>query len=208
MSAHIVPAKQWLEKQGHSPALGKAVPFTGLLSLDDQLQIHNWFWENIPNAKSKMHEWIATVPAAHARTLLVAACHCKQIENDWEVESKQSNYENLEQYVIEQAWELLQEYTGKTDDGRVKKKSVDVDVEALEILDQHMFDRSEAAGPAGNCQWGLNKGMNENNWDPWDVGAPERGIGYSKHEASEPIVSTKSFSFDFPKYYVSFLSSA
>lgn len=55
----------------------------------------------------KMHEWIATVPAAHACTLLVAAHHHKQIENDWEVESKQSNYENLEQYVIEWAWELL-----------------------------------------------------------------------------------------------------
>ncbi|KIK66490.1 hypothetical protein GYMLUDRAFT_239427 [Collybiopsis luxurians FD-317 M1] len=36
-----------------------------------------------------------------------------------------------------------------------------------------MFDRSENAGVAGNSQWGLDVGMLEDNWNPYDLSAPE-----------------------------------
>ena len=37
-----------------------------------------------------------------------------------------------------------------------------------------MFDRSEEAGVAGNSQWGLDIGMLEDNWNPYDLSAPEK----------------------------------
>ncbi|KAF9060136.1 hypothetical protein BDP27DRAFT_1237347, partial [Rhodocollybia butyracea] len=65
----------------------------------------------------------------------------------------------------------------------------DIDLEALKILEHQMFSRSKDAGEAGNYQWGLDKGIHENNWNPWDLLAPENMIGYKAREASEPRVS-------------------
>ncbi|KAK0499257.1 hypothetical protein EDD18DRAFT_1377282, partial [Armillaria luteobubalina] len=74
---------------------------------------------------------------------------------------------NVEIFVLQSAWERLVNYTGLTTDGYPKIASVDVNMEALHILEDRMFDTSEDAGIAGNCQWGLNVGMHQDNWCPW-----------------------------------------
>ncbi|THU75107.1 hypothetical protein K435DRAFT_881621 [Dendrothele bispora CBS 962.96] len=55
-----------------------------------------------------------------------------------------------------------------------------------------MFARNEDAGPAGNVQWGLDKGMLENNWDPWDENSPQNEIGYQRRVESD-IETTEVF---------------
>ncbi|KAK0479331.1 hypothetical protein IW261DRAFT_1420054 [Armillaria novae-zelandiae] len=62
--------------------------------------------------------------------------------------------------------------------------SVDVDMEALCILEDRMFDRSEDAGIAGNFQWGLDVGMHQDNWCPWKFGG-ENGKGVREGTESE-----------------------
>lgn len=88
-------------------------------------------------------------------------------------------------FTIEKAWEHMQEYTGLSLDGTVTIKSADVDLEAIKHLDHAMFDMSEMAGMAGNLQWGLDIGMHEDNWLPYDNDAPEMGIGTEHREGSD-----------------------
>ncbi|PBK96169.1 hypothetical protein ARMGADRAFT_924997, partial [Armillaria gallica] len=66
--------------------------------------------------------------------------------------------------------------------------SVDVDMEALRILEDRMFDMSEEAGIAGNCQWGLDVGMHHDNWYPWKIGG-ENDKGVREGTESEVEVS-------------------
>ncbi|KAK0477515.1 hypothetical protein EDD18DRAFT_1114662 [Armillaria luteobubalina] len=51
-----------------------------------------------------------------------------------------------------------------------EETSVDVNMEALHMLEDRMFDTSEDAGITGNCQWGLDVGMHQDNWCPWKFG--------------------------------------
>ncbi|KIK60752.1 hypothetical protein GYMLUDRAFT_85199 [Collybiopsis luxurians FD-317 M1] len=82
-------------------------------------------------------------------------------------------------------------YIVKTNNGQPKVAGVDVDFEALRILEWRMFDHcSDAAGPAGNHQWGMDKGQHKNRWNPWDEFAPENVIGYQKRDASAPMPGT------------------
>ncbi|KAK0433001.1 hypothetical protein EV421DRAFT_2063429 [Armillaria borealis] len=46
-------------------------------------------------------------------------------------------------------------------------------MEALVLLEKRMFDTSEDAGFAGNNQWGLDIGMHQDNWYPWNSPRPE-----------------------------------
>ena len=68
-------------------------------------------------------------------------------------------------------------------------KPMDVDLEAITLLDRAMFDRSESAGVAGNSQWGLDIGMLEDNWNPYDLSAPERNGRVREGSDSECEVS-------------------
>ncbi|KAK1224322.1 hypothetical protein PQX77_012773 [Marasmius sp. AFHP31] len=48
-----------------------------------------------------------------------------------------------------------------------KEEHVDVDLESLLLLELRMFNRFREAGHAGNCQWGLDIGINQDNWWPY-----------------------------------------
>ncbi|KAJ3723720.1 hypothetical protein C8R42DRAFT_536820, partial [Lentinula raphanica] len=44
----------------------------------------------------------------------------------------------------------------------------DVDMECLRTLETQMFMRSGEAGIAGWCQWGLDAGHHQDNWNPYE----------------------------------------
>jgi hypothetical protein len=44
---------------------------------------------------------------------------------------------------------------------------IDVDREALMQLERRMFENTQAAGPAGNHQWGIDVGPHQDRWDPY-----------------------------------------
>ncbi|KAK0477806.1 hypothetical protein IW261DRAFT_1420657 [Armillaria novae-zelandiae] len=81
--------------------------------------------------------------------------------------------EPVNRFICQKAWERLVDYTGCTTDGNPKPDAVDVDMEALILLEMRMFDRSEDAGVAGNHQWGLDVGMHQDSWYPWRNDGPE-----------------------------------
>ncbi|KIK66734.1 hypothetical protein GYMLUDRAFT_238970 [Collybiopsis luxurians FD-317 M1] len=116
------------------------------------------------------HPFQWELPLAHCHTLLVADCYQSEF---LDMEECPEQEEDIENFILNQAWKQLDAYTGLSLDGKVKIEPVDADLEAITFLDHAMFDRSEAAGFAGNSQWGLDIGMLEDNWNPYDLVAPE-----------------------------------
>jgi hypothetical protein len=54
-------------------------------------------------------------------------------------------------------------------------QEVDVERECLAKLEKEMFERSEAAGIAGEYQWGWDAGDHQDAWNPYD-GLPDHWI--------------------------------
>ncbi|KIK54277.1 hypothetical protein GYMLUDRAFT_249603 [Collybiopsis luxurians FD-317 M1] len=91
---------------------------------------------------------------------------------EWkEEEEETAQFEDVDSHVLHKAWEHLQEWNGLTVDGKLQQKDgVDVNFEALHLLDKIMFDESQRAGVAGNHQWGLDVGPHEGGGDPQLIG--------------------------------------
>ena len=53
-------------------------------------------------------------------------------------------------------------------DAELLWQEVDVERECLDKLEEEMFERSKAAGIAGEWQWGLDAGDHQDAWDPYD----------------------------------------
>ena len=67
----------------------------------------------------------------------------------------------------------------------MKIQGADVNYEAIVHLDHAMFDHSEEASAAGNEKWGLDVGMHEDNWNPYNLFAPERDESWWEVDESE-----------------------
>ncbi|KAK0244804.1 hypothetical protein EDD85DRAFT_785168 [Armillaria nabsnona] len=117
-------------------------------------------------------DWVTGLAMSHARTLVIAYRHRDLFLQD-EACPPMSESESADRFAFEKAWERLVNFTGRTTDGKIKPDVVDVDMEALVILEKRMFDTSEDAGIAGNHQWGLDIGMHQDNWYPWNSHGPE-----------------------------------
>ncbi|KAK7446054.1 hypothetical protein VKT23_014677 [Stygiomarasmius scandens] len=176
VSSRSVPALAWARSQKRFTS--NVVPFTGLLSIEDQARINDWFKTHVAGASTCEHLWVAGVPVAHARTLVTAA-----MERDDIVRELPDSFQETD--VIEIAWERLMHNSGLTASGSVQLETVDVELEALKILEYWMFNLRDEAGEAGNMQWGLDNGMHQNGWNPWDVYAPECEIGYKRRVSPE-----------------------
>ncbi|KAH7877332.1 uncharacterized protein C8R40DRAFT_1040663 [Lentinula edodes] len=106
---------------------------------------------------------MGALPIAHARTLLLLYRHHTEFSST-----------KGELHGIQKAFHRLVAWTGKTVDGKDKQYAiVDVDLEALKLLEGMLFDISENAGEAGNQQWGLDAGSHLQNWNPWAELGPE-----------------------------------
>jgi hypothetical protein len=145
--------------------------FFGGVTLDDQARINNYMHRQLKNLPKNFHPSIMDLPLAHAWTLLVAHRYHSDFLNMKDCPS--NNFIALEKFILDQAWNRLNVYTGLSLDGSVKLEPVDVDMEAIELLDWAMFDRSKEAGLAGNQQWGLDKGGHEDGWNPYNPAGPE-----------------------------------
>jgi hypothetical protein len=171
---------------------GKHLLYNGGLHLHDIAGISNWLHVHLPNA-SQAHPNDLLISEAHARTLLLAHRHRGEFVTDASTDAS-----SMEQHVLLQAWRRLKDYTGLTVDGKIPQKSADVNFEAISILDKIMFDRSIRAGQAGNQQWGLDAGPNEDLWDPYlnDPYHYDTGQDYQGNEAEweVSVIVNKSWS--------------
>ena len=71
---------------------------------------------------------------------------------------------------MEMAWEI--QVNG---DVNVLWQEVDVERECLAKLEEEMFERSKAAGVAGEYQWGLHAGGHQDAWNLYD-GLPSHWV--------------------------------
>ncbi|KAE9384762.1 hypothetical protein BT96DRAFT_1007741 [Gymnopus androsaceus JB14] len=139
-----------------------ATMYSGGLLDADIAAINNWFHTTFSNATKIIIQGRHAYAIAHCHTLLIAHRH----QDEFMAMEHNSSTDNIEQFVLQKAWDCLQQWNGLTVDGKEKGIEVDVNFEAISLLDKIMFDRSERAGHAGNDQWGLDAGPHELCWGP------------------------------------------
>jgi hypothetical protein len=107
--------------------------FRGGVTQDDEACINNYFYKHIVKGKN-LHPSSLDFALTHAQTLLVAHCNWSQFMAMEDCPSSEA-HEELEKFILDQAWIRLDKYTGQSLDGSVKIEPVDVDMEAMVILD-------------------------------------------------------------------------
>ncbi len=140
-------------------ALTRVVPFSGGLSKDDLARINNWFTAALKDEEgNNLHpkDWAMILPVIHARTLLLTYHMERDVVNSDESGSSHTT-------LLDRAW-------SRQVDGHNDTPGVDVDREAILVLEDRMFAQSEEAGVAGNCQWGLDSGPHQDSWYPYTLG--------------------------------------
>ncbi|KAJ7283955.1 hypothetical protein C8J57DRAFT_749943 [Mycena rebaudengoi] len=141
----------------------KFLPYAGDLPLIEQAKIMNWFYHYIPLAKGTETDWVSSPSHAHAITIVLAARHSEELKAE----------ATEEKWLWEAAWQLQCR--------RERVVTVDVDRECLSLLEEHMFECSTEAGPAGDHQWGLDAGAHQGQWDPYS-GLPFSPLEYRELE--------------------------
>lgn len=144
----IDPTMHGRKKAKLDPLSTPLVFNNGILTLD-RAAINNWYLNRIPGAPQSK-DWFEKLPIAHART-----CFLLHINRSVFVKKKRyqtlTNDQDRMRYLLQCTWKLQQKPTEVV-------TSVDVDCEAVEALEEKMFECSSNAGPAGNMQWGLDVG--------------------------------------------------
>ncbi|KAK0432697.1 hypothetical protein EV421DRAFT_2000250 [Armillaria borealis] len=153
----LVPAKAWLNSLKKQPRI---IHWTGGLIPNDLARINDYFFHCILKiSQEHLLDWATGLTMSHARTLVVAYRHRVLFLQDEEC-PPMSESQSVSCFAFKKAWERLVDFMGCTTD-------------ALVLLEKRMFDTSEDAGIAGNHQWGLDIGMHQDNWYPWNSPGPE-----------------------------------
>jgi hypothetical protein len=149
----LVPAKGWLGKRD---PLRTLIPCVGNLSVEDRARIANWFETHVAIDKTLRNHWLGLLPLAHTHTLFIASQLISK-------PPQKTNIKELSQEkLLEMAWEIQEK-----GDEALLWKGVDVECECLARLEEEMFERSQAAGIAGDYQWGLDAGDHQEAWNPY-----------------------------------------
>lgn len=142
------------------------VPFTGDLSPNDCASVNAFFYRYLHPATSNRNRWLQKAPVAHAITLIILS----------------RKFQNLPPVNSEEYLKLLREAWDWQTQSR-PPKGVDVDREAISILERRMFETSKAAGPASYQQWGLDSGTHQDKWSPYpDIPEEWNLRDYDEHE--------------------------
>ncbi|KAF7334732.1 hypothetical protein MSAN_02371500 [Mycena sanguinolenta] len=160
------------ERNSHIPAVAailgkskrKTVPQAGDLSLQEQAQILNWIFRNIPGASSNIVDWVGLPLNAHAITIVIATRHEQELRTHPKFPQDASQTKQL-LALWDGAWQLQHLL--------VRVPVVDVDRECLGLFEQWMFECSDMAGDAGDEQWGLDAGHHQSRWKPYSNLPPE-----------------------------------
>ena len=156
-----VPAVEFLRNRD---PLRTLIPCTGNLSVLERAQIANWFETHIAIDNKLRHRWLGLLPLAHTFTLFIRSQLLQNPPRKTDM-TKLSHQEQLEM-----AWEIQ-----GNGDVKLLWQDVDVECECLAKLEEEMFERSEAAGIAGEYQWGLDAGDHQDAWNPYN-GLPDHWI--------------------------------
>ena len=101
--------------------------------------------------------WLGLLPLAHTFTLFITSQLLEKPPPKTDM-TKLSRQEQLKM-----AWEIQE-----NGDEELLWQEVDIERECLARLEEEMFERSQAAGIAGEYQWGLDVGDHQEAWNPYD----------------------------------------
>ncbi|KAJ3765610.1 hypothetical protein FB446DRAFT_830354 [Lentinula raphanica] len=154
LSVDDVPAKLYISPFGKGVE-AQIIPCSGNLTILEQAQIANWFEQKISHTTLlTRHTWFSLLPYAHAKTLFL----------DYRLQGNAIPVGNeLRSERMQNAWNQQKSLSIPH-----SSDHIDVDMECLRTLETEMFMRSEEAGIAGWCQWGLDVGYHQENWNPYD----------------------------------------
>jgi hypothetical protein len=147
--------------------------FSGNLSSIQIAMTHYWLHMNLDSGTRNKDKWIQRVPAAHAMTLLILQQSYTQLSPDGPPFEDLPNHTQLFQDLLKHSW-YIQHSQGPP------FPAIDVDKEAIGLLEHEMFETSKAAGPASFQQWGLDAGNHQNKWSPYPF------VPYSWNECDIP----------------------
>lgn len=115
----------------------------GDASTDDEAAIIHWISEHCDPPLSTI--WSSGLGPVHAMTLLLAHRHKLSVEQAFEYQIRD------------------------TDKQQRHKQEVDVDLEAIQLLEDNIFAQTHLAGKAGLQQWGLDIGVHQDRWKPYGL---------------------------------------
>ncbi|KAH6912506.1 hypothetical protein BKA70DRAFT_1183636 [Coprinopsis sp. MPI-PUGE-AT-0042] len=178
----VIPAEEHaramlsLPKRPGVPPVARELYFSGTLTVEDRAGVANWVEQHIAGGDAQRRpDWFGKVTLAHAFTLLIT-------HRLWEALNRPDTaqkgrlplplpagltHQSSHAEITNAAWSLLR--TPSEID--VPWKNVDVDKECLQSFEERLFERSWAAGSAGNEQWGLDAGTHQDGWNPY-LGLP------------------------------------
>lgn len=135
--------------------------FKGGLSYRDYAMIINWIVNHVENARPNAHLWRRTLfMECHAATCLLVHRRKDAYAADPDCPDDSQVVERS-RFMLARAW--------RDQASSPMKFAEDVEVESIRRLEEEMFDRSEDAGVAGNCQWGLDVGDHQEKWNPYPI---------------------------------------
>jgi hypothetical protein len=194
-----IPAANFVtqnQKNSSAPSFlqNGGVPHRGDLTPKQCAQAANWFSKHITSARKNEINWVAKAPLAHVYTLLFE--YMLQLADldrmvDTETDADMANYQ--QSLVKKYEANICRDHeaaNGSTEDvhippasslelawlhqtTKIRKDSVDVDLECLSYFEERLFEYSKETGDAGNQQWGLNAGPHQDDWSPY-VNLPEQ----------------------------------
>ncbi|KAL0063610.1 hypothetical protein AAF712_009467 [Marasmius tenuissimus] len=139
------------------------VPYTGGLSPEVRSQIMNWIYKQIPGVREALPAWTTDGSLQDAFLLWIADRDQVKFMG---LPEYPSNKSMQDRFIRDQAWTTLKQSTSQHDK-EPEHDGVNVNLESLSQLETDMFDMSKVVGHAGNCQWGLDVGINQDGWSPY-----------------------------------------
>lgn len=195
VNEHDVPAKEYLIQTRAS--LDSVIIDAGDLTFAERGRISNWFETHIAldqvNARPL---WVSKLPLAHAYTLVLATRMRPQIVQETEYPHESSALEQ-ERHILTRAWAHQSHVSVSL------WAETDVDKECIERLEERMFERSKAAGTAGNWQWGMDAGTHQGGWNAYQ-GTPDQWNynDRSDHDSELEVTTYLTSSLHYPPWRV------
>lgn len=160
LSHQTYPVLAW--KAANSKLHKGVVPLTGKLEDDISSQIINWIYhkvaKDLKGTTGSKNRWVYNGGLQHGLMI-------------WIAEQNGGN-RTL-------AWKQLVH--------DVRPVHADIDMMIVSILEDHMFDMRKIAGPAGNMQWGLDVGILQETWSPYELGSECRVLPIGKFEEETSV---------------------
>ncbi|KAH6889065.1 hypothetical protein BKA70DRAFT_1541345 [Coprinopsis sp. MPI-PUGE-AT-0042] len=172
----VIPAEEYaramlsLPKKPNLPPVARELYFSGTLTVEDRAGVANWVERHVAGGDTlRRPHWFGKVTLAHAFTLLITYRLGELLDSPKAAQRHQLplpahlTHQSSHTEIVNAAWTLLR--TPSEID--TPWKNVDVDRECLQNFEERLFERSWAAGRAGNQQWGLNAGTHQDRWNPY-----------------------------------------